>query len=114
VEQDGQGVFLRRHWAAALSAAPGEAAVVRCSAATGIEEVFIAIPGNKALSVLDGASGLLIASIDLGKCTPYQVYHRDDDPRRRVFVGCFKEDKVLAIDADCTADIRYTVGEVTQ
>lgn len=106
------GVFTaRRSWATALQGDIGEAAVVSCQAEPDLELVFVAVPSDRSVSVVESFGGTLVGRIDLEDCTPYQLYSRPWDPERRLFVGCFREDRVLILNADCTGDGLFAVEE---
>ena len=101
-----------RRWITALEGDLGEAATVPCGTEPGMELVFVASPSEHTVTVHSSFDGTLLARKELDGCDPYQLYSRADDPQRRLFIGCFTDDRILVMNADCASAERFTVAEV--
>ncbi len=102
-----------RRWGTAVEGDLGEAAVVSCGSEPGMELVFVASPSEHTVTAYESFGGGQIARIKIDDCSPYQLHSRADDAQRRLFIDCFKEDRILVMQADCTKkDDLFTVGEV--
>ncbi len=110
VESSG-GVHGELLWATPLDGDLAEAAVVPCG--NGGEILFVAAPDEGAIFSLEGTDGMPVASTELDGCTPYQLYAAPFDGKRRLFVGCFAENRIMVLDGDCTSDtFLSTVQEI--
>ncbi len=105
VESSG-GVRAELLWATPLDGDLAEAAVVPCG---GGEMLFVAAPDEEKVFVVEGERGMLAAQAELDGCTPYQVYSCASDAARRLFVGCFAENRILVLDGDCASDTFLSV-----
>jgi len=112
--EEGAGIIrAERQWATPLEGSLAEVAVAPCENGAEHEIVFAVSSDDSRLFALGGETGVLFARIELEDCTPYQVYVRPDDPVRRLFVGCFAEDRILIVDGNCGSEtFLSTIGEV--
>jgi len=87
----------------------GESALVPCG--DGGEYLFTASPSGGSVSVIEATSGTVVGKVSLDDCSPYQLFSRVDDPKKRLFVGCFSQSRVAVLKADCAADDFMTISE---
>ncbi|HSA33587.1 MAG TPA: hypothetical protein P5077_07670, partial [bacterium] len=103
------GFALEHQWSTALAGELGESAIVPCGVSE--EYLFTASPNGKSVSVIEATSGTVVGKVLLDDCSPYQLFSRADDPKKRLFVGCFSQSRVVVLKADCAADDFMTVSE---
>ncbi len=102
-------------WVTAVTGDLGEAAVVPCGAEAGMELIFVASPSEHTVTAYESFGGTQLARVEIKGCSPYQLHSRADDPERRLFVDCFKEDRILLLRADCQDRDRFlSVEEVAK
>lgn len=102
------GYALEHRWSTALSGSVGESAIVPCG--TGGEYLFTASPSGRSISAIEAGSGAIAGKVSLDDCSPYQVSARPDDPQKRLFVGCFQQNRVIILKADCASDDFMTIS----